>query len=165
MVAPAQMGEKEAHIDLHMTSPTKVIDLLGNLAELGKLNKDLLVEKFQRLQQQFPELKDPRVLNFEPGAEPVLGTPLSGDVEAPVKEPEKDSSSSFGNLKPSSMDSQKRKDRYQKFLLEKPPEDHGFSMKLVQDQVKSLRENRSQENLEDLEKQRRAFVEELFKKK
>jgi hypothetical protein len=74
---------------------------------------------------------------------------------------------SAGNFEPlavSTLSSDARKERYKKFLQAEVPAEVGFAVKQVQEQVKELRKDENPEDLAELERQRKAFVEQLFKK-
>lgn len=70
-----------------------------------------------------------------------------------------------GNLQPTSMPVNERRDRYKRFLDEKPPKEHSFAVREVVDHVKALRKAENKADLADLERERREFVQHLFRKK
>jgi hypothetical protein len=72
---------------------------------------------------------------------------------------------SVTSLPPSTMPEAERKERYKKFLQEPPPKEHSFATKSVIEQVKALRREENVAGLADLERERKLFVEHLFKKK
>jgi hypothetical protein len=145
----------------------------------------MLQEKFQKLQARDPELAkkirkleplaegDDEVLDrrgddaahFEPSEptleksrDPLSGSPFANDPAPPAPE-------AAGALQASLVAPQDRRDRYKKFLQGQIPEQKGFSVKEVQDKVRELRKEEDPESLADLERERKAFVEHLFKKK
>lgn len=150
--APNSPVEDDPEISAWLNGPVAAPELLKALSDLCNLDNHILQEKFQKLQLQDPEVESARVLKSTDGAAPTLDR-SNKDV------------GNFGVLNPSTMSADERKKRYQDFLTEEKPEDHGFAIKKVQQQVKTLREEEGQKDLADLERQRKAFVEELFKKK
>lgn len=85
-----------------------------------------------------------------------VGSPEAGEVLE---------RSNSGNLQPSTLTAEDRNTRYAKALKEQAPKETGFGAKAVAEQVRDLRKNEKPDALADLEAQRRAFVEHLFKKK
>lgn len=69
------------------------------------------------------------------------------------------------SLQPTTMAAEDRRERYKKFLEEKPPKEHSFAVKQVVEHVKSLRREENKEALADLERERKEFVQHLFRKK
>ena len=64
------------------------------------------------------------------------------------------------------MADEDRRARYRRFLKgDDPPESYGFTSQLVREQVKDLRKAESAAELHDLERERREFVAQLFKKR
>ncbi|MBX3021929.1 MAG: hypothetical protein KF799_09660 [Bdellovibrionales bacterium] len=143
--------EEEPDVDMWKDSPLGAQDLLNALADLCTLDKNILQEKFGKLQMQETVEEEARVLKINE----VTGGSLDKG----------DNAGNFGSLKASTMDAAERKSRYDKFVNADKPASHGFSVKQVQDQIKALRRDENPEDLEDLERERRAFVEHLFKKK
>jgi response regulator RpfG family c-di-GMP phosphodiesterase len=148
---PNAIQDPDTEIDMWRETPLGARELLGAIAELCNLDKQMLQEKFQKLHLQEVEQEHARILKINEIAEPSLNK--GGDT------------GNFGMLKASSMPAEERKQRYDKFLKGEAPEKHGFSVKQVQEQVKALRKEETTEELDELERQRRAFVEHLFKKK
>lgn len=143
----------DAKIGGWLTSPVGALNLLNMIGDLCGLNKEVLAEKFGklRLQEQAPG-QDARVLSME-----------SEEVEQ-LNRAEKPSGN-FGALQDSTANVAARKERFKKVLEQERPAHIGFSVKQVQDQVKNLRKDENSDDLAELERQRKAFVEELFKKK
>lgn len=135
-------------------SPVSAPMLLDAIADLGGLDKQTLQDKFKKLRMQEAAEK---------------GRELKGDESISVMDKSGSESENFApeqvsvpTLGPSSISSQERQERYKKFLTGETPPSHGFAVKQVQEQVRDLRRNEAEQD--DLERQRRAFVEELFKK-
>jgi hypothetical protein len=148
---PGNPQEKDAPIEGWLESPVSALDLIDKIADVAGLNKLVLNEKFSKLHMHELEEEKARVLKMHE-AEPSL--------ESSVK-----ASGNFGSLQSSTMPSSERQERYKKFLEQPPPKEHGFAVKQVQEQVRNLRKEENAEDLEELERQRKAFVEHLFKKK
>lgn len=144
----------DPQIDGWLNGPVGALDLLNMIGDLCSLNKKELAEKFQKL-----KLSDP---NAEPAARV-----LHVDEKAAGGEMVKSDigSGNFGLLQGSTVSNGERQERYKKALEQKRPDHIGFSVKQVQDQVKNLRKEENVEDLAELERQRKAFVEHLFKKK
>lgn len=149
-------------VDMWRESPLAAIPLLDAISELSHLDKNVLHEKFSRLHIQETEQEYARVLKInEIGGETMDRG--SGD-ERPWQNGDEPAPSEVA-LAPTSLSTEDRKERYRKFLAQPRPEKHGFSVKEVQSQVRELRQAEGSTSLDDLERQRRAFVEELFKRK
>jgi hypothetical protein len=146
-----QEAEEDPGIDRWLEAPVGALSLLDCIADLSHLNKNVLQEKFQKLHLQEVEEEQARILKINEIAEPVLNR--------------EGGSGNFGVLKESTMTSDERKQRYAGFLSSEAPPKHGFTVKQVQEQIKDLRRQEDGERLADLERERRAFVEHLFKKK
>lgn len=166
-----------------LDSPVGAQQVLDQLADLASLNKQVLQEKLQKMRQQEAEEKA-RTLRPETGEQPTMekahgesgnfsqaeasteatparsAEPAAADGEsAAVQEQRVDP---LGGSLVSATD---RQERYKNFLKSaSAPTSHGYAVKQVQDQIKALRREESAEDLEDLERERRAFVEQLFKK-
>ncbi len=138
-------------VDDWLDSPVAATKLLSSIALLCNLDNEALQEKFKRMRLQESFQEEERQLKPENEPDTVL-------------EKSRFSGPRMGNLEPSSLTPTDRQERYKKFLQEKPPEQHGFALKRVQDQIKVLRKSENIQETEDLEKQRKAFVEHLFKK-
>lgn len=149
--APGAPPEAVADVDLWREAPLSAANLLKAIAELSQLNEQVLLDKFSKLHLSEEEQERERVLKIENIAEPSLNRG--------------ENAGNFGVLKDSSLNASDRRDRYAKFLEGPPPEKHGFSVKQVQEQVKALRKEEATADNGDLERERRAFVEHLFKKK
>jgi FixJ family two-component response regulator len=133
-------------------TPIGATDLLGAIAAAGNLDRDVLNEKFQKLQasELFSEEQARSLKSVERGA----ALPKQDQYHG-----------GSGTLVPSTLSHEERTERYKKFLADRPPSEHGFALKEVQQFVKTLRNEERQSDLEDLERERRAFVEHLFKRK
>lgn len=138
----------------YLESPVGAMELLNKIAEIGQLDKEVLADKFSKLKLQ------------EAGAEArilKLNQEGNGNIEELMKSME--NPGNLGNLPPTTLTPEQRKERYKKFLSEERPENIGFGVKQVQEHIKSLRSHESEEELADLERERKAFVEHLFRKK
>lgn len=137
-----------------LDSPVGAPDLLAKIAELSGLNNQVLQDKLLKMRMQEATPEEARVLK------------LNAEVldDASLEKAEKPAGN-FGVLKASTMSSADRQSRYKKFIDADTPVKRGFSVKDVQDQIKELRKTENAEELEDLERERRAFVEHLFKNK
>lgn len=145
---------KDAEIDGWIESPVAAPDLLDKIAELCNLNKQILQDKLLKLRMNEGGEVDARILKLE-GEEP------GGTLDKSAQ-----SAGNFGVLKASTMSSVDRQARYNQFLKDnEAPPSAGFGFKDVQEQVKALRKEETETDLADLERERRAFVEHLFKKK
>lgn len=138
-----------------LDSPVGAPDLLAKIAELSNLNNQVLQDKLlkMRMQDAVPA-DDQRVLKINPD-----------ETDPASLDRAEKSSGNFGVLKASTMSSSDRQSRYQKFIDGEKPEKHGFALKAVQEQIRELRKEEDPKALADIEKERRAFVEHLFKKK
>lgn len=136
-----------------LTSPVGALNLLNMIGDLCGLNKDVLAEKFGklRLQEQASE-QEARVLSLD-------------EKEVEQLKIAEESSGNFRAFQDTTASAAARKERYKKALDQERPAHIGFSVKQVQDQVKNLRRDENSDDLAELERQRKAFVEELFKKK
>lgn len=149
-----QPAEPEENVNLWLESPVGAISLLNALADLCGLNKEVLADKFTKL--RLPDVGSPeaRVLDL--------------DEQASTHEEMQRGNEASGNFEPlstSTVTAEQRKERYQKFLKTDVPKQAGFSVKEVQQQVRDLRQNENPDDLAELERERKAFVEHLFKKK
>lgn len=144
--------DSEAVADGWVESPVAALTLLNLIADLCGLNKQVLADKFQKLQMREIEEEKERTLKTQENTEPTLNV-----NETP--------SGNFGVLQSSTIPSPERLERYKKFLEEPPPTEHSFASRTVIDHVRSLRSQENSEELADLERERKAFVEHLFKKK
>lgn len=150
----AKEAYKDIEIDGWLDSPVGAPDLLDKIAELCHLNKQTLQEKLLKLRIQEGDADPARVLKMNPP---------SAD-EATMDKSEKPNGN-FGALKASTLSSADRQSRYKKAREETNIEHKGFVLKDVQAQVKALRAEETKADLADLERERKAFVEHLFKKK
>lgn len=132
-----------------LDSPVGAQQLLDCIADLCHLDKKLLHDKFLKLRVQ-EAAEQARTLR-----------PDNADT-ASLDKAEK-SSGNFSNLSPDTMSTSERQERYSKFIKSEMPSKHGFAIKQVQEQVRELRKMESSD-LDDLEAERSAFVEQLFKK-
>jgi len=151
--SPGQEMAPEAMADGWLESPVPAVTLLGSIADVCGLNKQGLTEKFQKLRMQEIEDEKARVLKV-----------LDGD-DATLERNEEISGNFGSTLAPSVMSSEERSERYKKFLEEPAPKEHSFSTRAVIDHVKNLRKEEGSKDLTDLERERKLFVEHLFKKK
>lgn len=144
---------QDLQVEAWLDSPVAAPDLLDKIAELNGLNKQILQEKLLKLRIN-DEDSEVRVLKItgEGSSEPTMGR-----SEQPVD--------NWGALKASSLSSSDRQSRYRKIISETQIEHKGFVLKDVQAQVRQLRQEETETDVADLERQRRAFVEHLFKKK
>jgi hypothetical protein len=143
----------DPQVDGWLKGPVGALDLLNMIGDLCGLDKAVLADKFQKLRLQEPSEADgARVLHHDEEAS-----------EEMVKSEK--ASGNFGVLQDSTVSPTERQERYKKILEKERPDHIGFSVKQVQDQVKSLRKEENVEDLAELERQRKAFVEHLFKKK
>lgn len=149
--APGASPENTPEVDMWREAPLSAANLLRAIAELSQLNEQVLLDKFGRLHLSEEEQERERVLKIENIAQPSLARG--------------ENAGNFGQLKASTLNDADRRDRYAKFLTGPAPERHGFSVKQVQEQVKSLRKEEAATDQGDLERERRAFVEHLFRKK
>ena len=137
-----------------LESPVPALSLLHLFADLCGLNKQILTDKFQKLHMQEAEIDRGKTLH----AVNESGAVFDINQEAPV-------SPASGNLKSSILSETEREERYRKFLTEKPPKEQGFAIKAVTENVRNLRRDEDPARLADLERERKAFVDHLFKKK
>lgn len=151
---PGVPQDDDPKIGHWLDSPVGALNLLNAIGDLCGLDKGVLADKFQKLRIHEATADEARILRMD-------------EVEAPAAELKKaeQPSGNFGQIQKSTMSKEERRERYKKFIDEERPEHIGFSVKQVQDQVKSLRKDETSENLADLERERKAFVEHLFKKK
>lgn len=150
-----QPPEPDPGVDAWVHSPVAANELLECIGDLSGIDKASLTEKFIKLHlQDMPSTPDDsaRVLKSQFDVGPVVDKSKAAPPPETV-------------IAPSTMTTEERQNRYKKFLDEKPPAQHGFSVKEVQTAVKALRTDEGMATSEDLEKERRAFVEQLFKKK
>jgi hypothetical protein len=151
-----QAQEPDPGVDAWLHSPLAANELLDCIGDLCGIDKASLTEKFIKLHlQDAPTAPDDsaRILKAQFDVGPVVDKSTK-----PAPPP-------TSGIAPSTMTDEERQNRYKKFLEEKPPKQHGFSVKEVQTAVKALRTEEKSEVSEDLEKERRAFVDHLFKKK
>jgi chemotaxis response regulator CheB len=145
--------EEDLNVDAWLDSPVGAMPLLNAIGDTCGLNKEVLADKFVKLKLQEVGEGEARVLK-------VNEDPLSEEEMQRAAEP----SGNFEALPASSLSSDDRKERYKKFLQAEVPAEVGFAVKKVQEQVKELRKDENAEDLAELERQRKAFVEQLFKK-
>jgi len=152
--APGATHSDSPGVDAWLETPVAALPLLNAIGDLCGLNKDVLAAKFAKLRVH-EEVRgaDTRVLHAQ------------NDKSDDSMSASTASSGNFGVLEASTLSSEDRHQRYQKFLNADRPAHLGFSIKQVQEQVKTLRKDETNEDLEELERQRKAFVEHLFKKK
>ena len=180
---PQQPVDGNAMADAWLESPVAALVLLEKIAELCGLNKQVLSEKFEKLRMKEIEETKARVLKTEDKDSPVLEKSVSPQAETT---PQKDEATgqpaasrsaapptsiaptdkpSTVALQPTTMAADERRERYKKFLEEKPPKEHSFAVREVVEHVKSLRKTENKETLADLERERKEFVQHLFRKK
>lgn len=136
-----------------LDSPVGAPDLLAKIAELMNLNNQSLQDKLLKMRMQETAPEEARILK------------INAEEEAGTLDKADESAGNFGVLKASTLSTADRQNRYKKFLDAEKPDKHGFGLKDVQDQIKELRKTEDPAALEDLERERKAFVEHLFKKK
>ena len=184
--SPGMMHEPDPLVAGWLDSPVAAALLLDMIGDVCGLNKQILQEKLKRLNvhEQIDDKGERQLVPLSDGDEPVMEKrTISGNFnendemifakgEVPPKawtaSPAASSATPAkpsGDLAASTMPSQERAQRYQKFLQEQKPAQKGFTIKDVQDKVRELRKHESPENLADLERERKLFVEHLFKKK
>jgi two-component SAPR family response regulator len=123
------------HADAVLETPVNPPALLDIISRLSNLNVDMLMDKYKKMKSSLPAQAD------------TSSTTVHGDVEAPE----------VMNVASSQAS------RYKKFLvLDEGPKVHAFSKQKVTEIVKEIRNEPLDENLE---KERLAFVNALFKKK
>lgn len=156
LIKPAGTPQTDdENIEGWLDSPVSAMSMLNEIAEMCGLNKDVLAEKFQKLRlQEDPEAAAARVLHLKEQEE--KEAELAKNTE---------SSGNFTTVAPSTMSPEERKQRYAKVLADETPDKVGFSVKQVQEQIKSLRKEENPEDLAELERQRKLFVQHLFDKK
>jgi chemotaxis response regulator CheB len=135
-----------------LDSPVGAMDLLNTIADVGNLDKAGLADKFSKLhlQEGVSEARILRLNENQPEEDMLKGS---------------DSPGNFDTFQSTSITPEERKKRYKKFLSEERPPQIGFGVKEVQEHIKSLRKDESEEELAELERERKAFVEHLFRKK
>jgi hypothetical protein len=160
--ANGQSEDPSAQVDAWLETPVPALTLLSTIGDLCGLNNQVLAEKFQKLRMQEIEEEKARVLKMIEGDGATLdrGQGANGDfgTTLPPKEPPP-------LLTPTTLAPAERSERYKKFLAEPPPKEHGFASRQVVEQVKALRRDESAADLADLERERKLFVEHLFRKK
>lgn len=149
---PGQLADPDSNIKSWMQAPISAMDLLNAIAGACNLDREMLNEKFQKLHlTEAPAEDQVRILkSTEPNT---------------VLDKQDKFVGNFGTLTPSTLSQSERSERYKKFLADKPPSAHGYAVKEVQQFVKTLRGQEQKADLDDLERERKAFVEHLFKKK
>ena len=152
------MREDDLNVDAWLDSPVGAMPLLNAIGDTCGLNKDVLADKFVKLRLQEVSESEARVLkvNENPLSQEEMERPSTGAGNFTVSVPVQASST---------LSSAERQERYKKFLQAEVPEQVGFSVKQVQEQVKDLRREENAEDLAELERQRKEFVAHLFKKK
>jgi PleD family two-component response regulator len=133
-----------------LDSPVGAMDLLNTIADVGQLDKAGMADKFSKLHLQ-EGVSEARILRLNENQ------PVEDMLKALDNPGNFDSSTS--------LTAEERKERYKKFLSEERPAQIGFGVKQVQEHIKSLRKDESEEELAELERERKAFVEHLFRKK
>jgi len=159
--------EADAAVQGYVVSPVNANELLGMISDLCKLDKTLYQEKLAKLHLPELEAEKARVLKINEVAEPLLGKGREG---APDPTDAGDAApSSVVILAKSTMSDEERAQRYSKFSKQATEFTHikgkGFGLKQVQDHIKALRKEERETDLVDLERERKAFVEHLFRKK
>ncbi len=155
--APGQGKDDDSLISGWLESPVGAVTLLHLLGDLCGLNKELLSDKFHKLRLQEDATPESRVLNISDASEAELerskenhGNFQSDDGKKLVAE--------------TTMSADERSERFKKFTAVKP-EHIGYAVKKVQEHIKTLRKLENPEDSADLERERKAFVEQLFNKK
>lgn len=124
-----------AEADIVLETPARPTDLLTNLADLGALSAEPILEKYHKIRSTL-------------GPTEVEGSAFR-DISGTGEEPP-----------PRSRRAERIKDTLAK--LEKP-QHNGFSKRDVQDTVKRIRQEEASTNRKDLDEERRAFVKAMFK--
>jgi len=118
-----------------LETPVNPPAFLEMIARLGNLNSDQLLEKYKKVIPQLPTDANSAI------------TIVSGSAEA----------------QPEVMEVKSKESRYKKFLtLSEPPKAQSFSRQKIVEIVKEIRSEAKDPNLEQ---ERSAFIEALFKKK
>jgi DNA-binding response OmpR family regulator len=146
--APDPAVEAEAWLE----SPVSATSLLNTLAAVAGLDAQQLADKFQKLHMQDIESEKLRVLKTNDADNPSLAASAAN-------------SGNFGQISESTLSANERRERYKQFLGESPPAESGFANRQVADHVRALRQQENSVDRSDLEAERRAFVEHLFRKK
>ncbi len=169
---PGMVHEQDDLVSGWLDSPVAATDLLNMIGEVCGLNKQVLQDKFQRLAAKGDlSAKGERDLGSgDDPDEPVLQKRVKAagnfsENDEPTLERGTAPANPSGDLKASTIPSEERSERYKKFLQEQPPQQAGFTVKDVQEKVRELRKLENPEDLADLERERKLFVEHLFKKK
>lgn len=156
LYVPGQSTEHDPDVSAWLQSPVPVGEMLNTIGDLSSLDKNQLQEKFKKLRYEEQEPDPARILKSKPEDEE------SFFVQGEDREPE-------SLLAPTSISREERRNRYKKFLEDKPPEQHLYAVQDVKDYVKNIRQSEKDPEkdpeTDDLEKQRRALVKEMFKKK
>ncbi len=154
--SPADDGDVDGWLD----SPVSANALLAEIALRCGLDPQMLNDKLLKLRLREMEAEKSRTLEAKDRTEPVYnGEVKTNSSAAPTSVP------SSVQLVPSSIGSSERLARYQKYLTEDIPPIKGFAVKDIQNKIRELRQLESSTELADLERERRAFVEHLFRKK
>lgn len=145
-------GEQIPFVDAWVESPPTAMVLLSTLATLLHMDAKVLLEKYNKIRKQMPE---------------VQGYQLSQEtvVEKVSPEEEAEDALMLGQYPVgSTMTDQTRKQRYQQALkkLEKPTV-NGFSRDKVEHWTRLIRKEERKDLLRELEEQRSSFVKALFR--
>jgi hypothetical protein len=159
--------DPDPNIEGWVESPVVFPVLLRAISDVCELDYAALDEKFGKLKAKEIEEEKARILSQPSNNEAILdrSTGSSGEFQpaAPAPGP-----NVFNRMKPTTVDADQRKARYDQFLSEHKGENNLegplFNRKKVHEQVEALRKAQSA-TADELDKERRAFVEQLFKKK
>ncbi len=148
-------------VDGWLDSPVGAPDLLAKIAELAGLDNQSLQDKLLKLRVQDGDdgTEGVRIFKSDPEKPDIFVPPSAPPHTEAQREP------GFGILKGSTLTPEARSEKYKKYIEQPKPPHDGFALKDVQEQIKELRRQEEEADLEELERQRRAFVEHLFKKK
>lgn len=177
---------KLSNVDATITSPINPRRLLEALSSLGGLQKDQLLEKYDKIRAGLREVDrgDERrvgagaeaegaALSEGSGAqteqarvetEETQGREISSEVQTPSVA---NAASTKGSVKlaKSGLSDEERRQRFEKTLAElEEPRSDGLPHKRLVQHTKELRASINSEEIESLDKQRQEFVRALFKK-
>lgn len=170
----SQTHDDEAMVDGWLTSPVGAVDLLNMVGDLCGLDKAVLSDKFHKLRITENSEDGNRILHIhspdedgtlEPSVDTKSGfVPEEKPAPAPKPAAKPAPTAETMAIAPTTMTANERAQRYKKFTAETPAH-IGFTVKQVQEQIKTLRKIENPEERADLERERKAFVNHLFTKK
>jgi len=139
------------HVEGWVVSPTTALEFLRKISQIGGLDIKQIEDKYHRLtiSQQIGEPEGDYTKGpVGPAAPSAKVRIIPGSFEVPAER------------------ANDREQRNKNFLAkEKVPKDIQFNRKQIEDNVKELRRSENPERMATLEKERREFVKEMFKKK